>query len=85
MKLSALSAFSDGFAFACSMWPELLKNEDKAVQAALVGVLRYETRNEEEQTEDEDAVIDSIEEEVPFMNLDEALADLEASSKKLLR
>ena len=82
-ELSALSAFSDGFAFACSTWPELLKNEDKAVQAALVGVLRYETRNEEEQTEDEDAVIDSIEEEVPFMNLDEALADLEACVQEI--
>lgn len=108
---AALRPFADGFALACENWPELMKSTSKAVQAALVGVLRYESeeksadaekdesespkkmRDDADTTADvvdngaetaaesdaegaEDDVLESIEEDVAFANLDEALADL---------
>lgn len=75
-ELEPLSAFSDGFAFACANWPELMKNDNKAVQAALIGILRYESKDESAAESEEDEVLEDIQEETPFVNLDEALADL---------
>ena len=46
-ELAALAPFADGFAFACSLWPELMKSQNKAVQAALVGILRHESPDED--------------------------------------
>lgn len=79
---SALAPFSDGFAFACANWPELLNSQDKAVQAALVGILRYESKSDEEPA-DEEAVIEEIEEEMAFADIDEALADLAACVQEI--
>lgn len=79
---SALAPFSDGFAFACANWPELLNSQDKAVQAALVGILRYESKSEDEPA-DEEAVIEEIEEEMAFADIDEALADLAACVQEI--
>ncbi len=67
--LEALSPFSDGFMLACVKWTELLENKNPGVQAALVGILRYATRDEDDQDEE-------LVEEVRFANLDEALEDL---------
>ncbi|MGN1209059.1 MAG: UPF0149 family protein [Duodenibacillus sp.] len=83
-EFAALSPFADGFAFACSAWPELLKSEDKAVQAALVGILRYESQSEESEEDREvEEVLNGIEEEVAFADLDEALADLAACVQEI--
>ncbi len=68
--------FSDGFLFACCHWPELLENKTRAVQAALVGILRY--ANIEKEDEVSHSLLASIDTEIPFANLDEALADIEA-------
>ena len=115
---AALRPFADGFALACENWPELMKSTSKAVQAALVGVLRYESeeksadaekdesespkkmRDDADTTADvvdngaetaaesdaegaEDDVLESIEEDVAFANLDEALADLTACVQEI--
>ena len=72
--ICALSGFASGFSFALSLWPELMKNTDKAVQAALVGILRYEELESDD--EDEKEILESINDEVGFANLDEALQDL---------
>ena len=40
-SLAALSPFADGFATACALWPELVRSKNKAVQADLVGFIRY--------------------------------------------
>lgn len=89
---AALHPFADGFALACENWPELMKSSSKAVQAALVGILRYESEdknagktpsleNSEEETGSD--VLESIEEDVAFENLDEALADLTACVQEI--
>ena len=78
----ALHPFADGFALACSNWPELMKNTSKAVQAALVGVLRYESPDENT-PDDEQEVVASIEEDMAFADLDEALADLTACVQEI--
>ncbi len=78
----ALHPFADGFALACSNWPELMKTTSKAVQAALVGVLRYESVNEDSQ-DDEQEVAASIEEDMAFADIDEALADLTACVQEI--
>ena len=78
----ALHPFVDGFALACSNWPELMKNTSKAVQAALVGVLRYESPDENT-PDDEQEVAASIEEDMAFADLDEALADLTACVQEI--
>lgn len=115
---AALRPFADGFALACENWPELMKSTSKAVQAALVGVLRYESEEKsadaekdesespEKMSDDadktadvvdngaetaaesdaegaEDDVLESIEEDVAFANLDEALADLTACVQEI--
>lgn len=78
----ALHPFADGFALACSNWSELMKNTSKAVQAALVGVLRYESPDENT-PDDEQEVAASIEEDMAFADLDEALADLTACVQEI--
>ena len=78
----ALHPFADGFALACSNWPELMKNTSKAVQAALVGVLRYESPDENT-PDDEQEVAASIEEDMAFADLDEALEDLTACVQEI--
>ena len=55
-ELAALAPFADGFAFACSLWPELMKSQNKAVQAALVGILRHESPDEDGEEEETEAV-----------------------------
>lgn len=115
---AALRPFADGFALACENWPELMKSTSKAVQAALVGVLRYESEEKSADAEKdesdtskkmtgdadetaavvdngaetaaesdaenaEDDVLESIEEDVAFANLDEALADLTACVQEI--
>ncbi len=85
-NFSALAPFSDGFAFACANWPELMKNENPAVQAALIGILRYESAPEDASAADDDherAIMNEIEEEMAFANLDEALADLTACVQEI--
>ena len=83
-EFAALAPFADGFAFACSAWPELLKSQNKAVQAALVGVLRYESKQEQADDDAEvEEVLSGIEEEVAFADLDEALADLAACVQEI--
>lgn len=80
-EIAALAPFADGFAFACSLWPELMKSQDKAVQAALVGILRHESPDEEE-TPEENAE-ENASAEVRFANLDEALEDVEACVQEI--
>lgn len=118
---AALRPFADGFALACENWPELMKSTSKAVQAALVGVLRYESEEKSADAEKdekaesdaskkmtgdadetaavvdngaetaaesdaegaEDDMLESIEEDVAFANLDEALADLTACVQEI--
>lgn len=80
-ELAALAPFADGFAFACSLWPELMKSQDKAVQAALVGILRHETPDEEES--EEDVSEENASAEVRFASLDEALEDVEACVQEI--
>ncbi len=81
-ELAALRPFADGFSFACSLWPELLQSKDKAVQAALVGILRHASADEEpgdEKTDDANAVA----QEIRFASLDEALEDVEACVQEI--
>ena len=59
-----------------------MKNTSKAVQAALVGVLRYESPDENT-PDDEQEVAASIEEDMAFADLDEALADLTACVQEI--
>ena len=59
-----------------------MKTTSKAVQAALVGVLRYESVNEDSQ-DDEREVAASIEEDMAFADIDEALADLTACVQEI--
>jgi len=73
---AALRPFSEGFSFACALWPELLQTDDKAIQAALVGILRY-AHVEEDDTETQ-GLVARIDEEIAFASLDEALEDLKA-------
>lgn len=80
-ELAALAPFADGFAFACSLWPELMKSQDKAVQAALVGILRHESPDEEESAEDVSE--ENASSEVRFASLDEALEDVEACVQEI--
>ncbi len=80
-ELAALAPFADGFAFACSLWPELMKSQDKAVQAALVGILRHESPDEEES--EEDVSEENASAEVRFASLDEALEDVEACVQEI--
>lgn len=80
-ELAALAPFADGFAFACSLWPELMKSQDKAVQAALVGILRHESPDEEESAEDVSE--ENASAEVRFASLDEALEDVEACVQEI--
>lgn len=82
-SINALSSFSNGFSVACSLWPELLKDQSKAVQAALVGILRYETKDEEDTDEETHSILNDIDESVTFLNLDEAVADLEACVQEI--
>ena len=74
-SIAALSGFASGFSGALSLWPELIKNTDKAVQAALVGILRYEELESEDE-EELQSILESINAEVGFADLDEALQDL---------
>lgn len=80
-ELAALTPFADGFAFACSLWPELMKSQNKAIQAALVGILRHESPDEEDAEEEAEA--DDATAEVRFANLDEALEDVEACVQEI--
>ena len=80
-ELAALAPFADGFAFACSLWPELMKSQNKAIQAALVGILRHESPDEEDAEEEAEA--DDATAEVRFANLDEALEDVEACVQEI--
>ena len=73
--IAALSGFAGGFSLALSLWPELMKSTDKAVQAALVGILRYEELESDDE-EELQQILESINAEVGFANLDEALQDL---------
>lgn len=87
-SLAALTPFADGFAAACALWPELVKNSTKAVQAGMVGILRWaaktETSDEEAVQDGDDAAIESnIETEVAFADLDEALADVQACVQEI--
>lgn len=80
--MAPLAPFADGFALACSRWPELVGNPKKAVQAALVGIFRYASDG----TDGEDEVrgiVDGLNEEVAFADLDEALADLAACVQEI--
>lgn len=85
-EFAALRPFADGFAFACANWPELLMSPSKPVQAALVGILRYESEGGEADAEtDAEAreMLQDIDEEVAFANLDEALADVAACVQEI--
>ena len=73
--IAALSGFAGGFSLALSLWPELMKSTDKAVQAALVGILRYEELESDDE-EELQQILESINAEVGFAHLDEALQDL---------
>lgn len=79
-EIAALAPFADGFAFACSQWPELMKSQNKAVQAALVGILRHESPDE---GSTDDNTEDNATEEVRFASLDEALEDVEACIQEI--
>lgn len=81
-EMAALAPFADGFAFACSLWPELMKSQDKAVQAALVGILRHESSDDEEGDEQESSE-ENAASEVRFASLDEALEDVEACVQEI--
>lgn len=81
-EMAALAPFADGFAFACSLWPELMKSQDKAVQAALVGILRHESTDDQEDDEQESSE-ENAASEVRFASLDEALEDVEACVQEI--
>lgn len=84
-SLSALTPFANGFAAACSLWPELVRNSTKAVQAGMVGILRWAAKNADDATQDstEAAIEQDIETEVAFDNLDEALSDVQACVQEI--
>lgn len=89
-SLAALTPFADGFAAACALWPELVKNNTQAVQAGLVGIMRWAGKNEtaddekvSEDTEETEAIEDEIDSEVAFADLDEALADVQACVQEI--
>lgn len=88
-SLAALTPFADGFAAACALWPELVQNSTKAVQAGMVGILRWaaktETPDEPSDTADsnEAAIENVIDSEVAFADLDEALADVQACVQEI--
>ncbi len=88
-SLAALTPFADGFAAACALWPELVKNSTKAVQAGLVGILRWAAKNETpdeadaDEDSDEAAIENDIDSEVAFADLDEALADVQACVQEI--
>ena len=72
------------------MWPELVKNNTKAVQAGLVGIMRWAGKNEtaddekaSEDTEETEAIENEIDSEVAFADLDEALADVQACVQEI--
>lgn len=82
---AALYPFVDGFSFACMRWPELMKSSSKAVQAALVGIMRYEPADDAEQdsTDTElSAMLEQLDAEMHF-SLDEALADIAACVQEI--
>lgn len=84
--ISALTPFADGFSAACDLWPELLQSKSKAVQAALVGILRYSSPDDDKSDadeEEEEKIIKGISEDVAFVNLDEALADLQSCVQEI--
>ena len=58
-----------------------MKSQNKAVQAALVGILRHESPDEDGEEEETEAV--DAAEEVRFANLDEALEDVEACVQEI--
>ncbi|MCF0252827.1 MAG: UPF0149 family protein [Duodenibacillus sp.] len=78
---SALAPFAEGFALACSQWPALVESQDKAVQAALVGVLRYEPEDEEDGETSE--LVSEVSRQVAFASLDEAVEDLQACLQEI--
>lgn len=80
-SLAALTPFADGFAAACTLWPELIKNSAASVQAGLVGILRWSEKNEDD--EETQSIEASINTEVAFADLDEALADLQACVQEI--
>ena len=69
-----LTPFADGFSLACSIWPELIQNKNKAVQGALVGILRYASNDAPDK--EFQTLMHRLDEDVRFANLDESLADL---------
>ena len=71
-----LRPFANGFLQATLLWPELMKTENDAVRAALVGILRYADIDADDK-ESQD-LLENIEEDIAFASLDEALADLQA-------
>lgn len=73
---AALAPFADGFALACTRWNELLEEKNLAVRAALVGILRYTDLVDEDESTKE--LVEGIDRDVAFVNIDEALADLQA-------
>lgn len=81
-SLASLSPFADGFVLACSLWPELIKNKNKAVQAGLVGIIRW---TEKEAADDAEiaSIQQEIDTEVAFADLDEALEDLQACVQEI--
>ena len=73
---SPLRPFANGFLQATLLWPELMKTENDAVRAALVGILRYADIDADDK--ESQALLEGIEEDIAFATLDEALGDLQA-------
>ncbi len=71
-----LRPFANGFLQASLLWPELMKTENEAVRAALVGILRYADIDADDKESQE--LLENIEEDIAFASLDEALGDLQA-------
>ncbi len=74
--LAPLRPFSNGVLLACCQWPELTKNPNDSVKAALVGLLRYADLAKDDDATTE--LINSIDEGIVFASLDEALSDIQA-------
>jgi hypothetical protein len=73
---SPLRPFANGFLQATLLWPELMKTENDAVRAALVGILRYADIDADDK--ESQSLLKGIEEDIAFATLDEALSDLQA-------
>ena len=84
-ELAALAPFADGFAFACSLWPELMKSQNKGEEEETEAVDAAEEvrfANLDEALEDVEACVQEIAEVTRKDDIKKAPAKKPAFAKK---